>query len=90
MDVLCLISKWEIIPKSMLNDVSGSFSEISIVEMAILGPMFMTVLLFVMIDIFFGLRETFCTSEKNRDKHLKPALFYAILNKVMPFNDNLN
>lgn len=61
-DVLCLISKMNMIPKSMVNDVSGSFSAISIIEMTLMGVLLFTVLLYVIIDIYFGIKESFCSS----------------------------
>lgn len=60
------------------------------IEIAILGLMFLSVLLFVVIEIFFGLRESLCKSLKLKNKHLKPVLFYSILNKVMPLQESAN
>lgn len=62
-DVLCLISKMQMIPKSMVNDVSGSFSTISIIEITIMSILLMTVFLYVLVEIFFGLKNMFFNSK---------------------------
>ena len=83
-DMLCLLSKLEMLPKSTMNDVSGTFSTIAIIELSILSPLLATVLLSNVINIIFDLRKSFCTSEKIKNNNLKSALFYSFLNKVTP------
>lgn len=85
-DVLCLLSKLEKLPKNMTKDMLGTLCALSIIELSILVPLLITVLLYVVIEALFGLREAFCRTENGRNKFRNNAHLYSIINKIVPIN----
>lgn len=88
-DILCLSSKLQILPDFLLDDVSGSFSAISIIEITIIGTMFASVLGYVAYELWSDFRDSFCVKAEE-NKHKKRKIFFSLLNKVLPLESRVD